>query len=331
MGKLIQFQNLMEADILLYHGSSWVSRAIRFFDGTEFNHASIYVGGNNVTEAIAQGVVKRNIDTSVNNYKPVIIMRLINRPDDMTPVIKKSQEYEGNRYAYEQLLLLVLICSFRKVRLNNAVARFIGKILEGAASILLRFTRGGKEALICSELVYRCYDEAIIGYNDPYTIYLERERLSMKSMGFKAIKEYDYSSISENSIVSYFYGVNRISSFNKLSVSPFLEHNNISDISTLLENDIILSDKELEGLFNKVIDSYVKEDYQLDKVEEIKLKRSLDLFATANFYAKTRNKAFIAPENVGDILSLFLRTIEDFVTPGDLFKAKNLQNIGNIK
>jgi len=331
MGKSIQIQDLRDADILLYHGSSWLSRAIRFFDGTPYNHASINVGNDNVMEAIAEGVVRRSIKESIAHYEPVIVMRLIDRPNDVSPVLSKAQQYEGKRYAYEQLLLLALICSFRKVRLNNAVAKFVGKVLEGAASVLLKFTKGNKEALVCSELVYRSYDEAIEGYNDPYTIYLEREHKIVRPKSSIVLENINTSLISEYSIASYFYGVNRTYAFNKLSASLCLKQKDIEEIYKSIKVTTVPSDTDFEILFNQAVDSYETEDYNLDEGNEKELKRSLDIFAVASFYSRININKFTITGSYGDILQEFLKTNANFVTPGDLYKAKNLQHIGAIK
>ena len=45
-------------DILLFHGDSLVSKLIRFFDGTEVNHAAICIGENKLAEAQAQGLAR---------------------------------------------------------------------------------------------------------------------------------------------------------------------------------------------------------------------------------------------------------------------------------
>jgi len=328
MGNLISKSELMDGDILLYHGSRWISKAIRYFDGTEVNHASLFFLENDVIEAVASGVVKRDLDSSINQSAPVIVKRLINRPKDMIPVINKANSYVGNRYGYEQLLLLALICSVRKIRLNNFVSKFVSKVLETAASILLQYTNGNKKAIICSELVFRSYDEALGEYNDPYTIYLGRYK-SENGMNTKLSNQFKSSSINSESLISHFYGINRLSFNANLIHSPYLEEKNLirrgSSFSGGLNDDI------LEELFDGVISSYKNEDYQIDKEEYINLKNSLDLFIVANYHANSMNKTFAIPNNVNDILHSFIHDNANFVSPGDLYKANNLQLIGYLK
>lgn len=307
----IKSNELIDADILLYHGSSIISRAIRYFDGTDYNHAALYMGNNTVLEAIAEGVVRRDTATSINNSQPVIVMRLNNRPHDMAPVITRAEQYEGNRYAYEQILLLVLICTSRRIRPNNAVARFVTKILENATALLLQLTAGNKKALICSELVYRSYDEAMSGYSDPYSINIDRNYLPEKMLS--------HSLVNNESLISMFYGVNNTYFNISLSPSPYLKTKNIPKTITTIANDA-----ELEILFNDVQKSYRQEEYGISSKEAEKLKSGMDTFIT--LYTNT-----FASEKNGNIIDIFLRENSNFVTPGDLFKAKNLIIVGKLK
>ncbi len=331
----------MDADILLYHGDGLLARAIRFFDGTNYNHASLNVGNipnvasKTIEEAEALGVITRSVDISIANYAPVIVKRLNNRPSDMSPVINKAKEFVGDRYGYEQLLLLALICSVRRIRVNTAVAKFVNKLLESAASIILTYTNGNRHALICSELVYRCYDEAVNGYNDPYTIHLKRDQTA-KQLGLTSLVQANHH-ISDESLIAYFYGTNRQSFNFGFTNAPYVEKSNLGSTIQLgtatQTTPLIIAnlEKEMEPLFIDVVDSYKKEDYSTDKSELLKLKANLDNFI-GNHY---QHKNGITTQNLvssnNEILSSFIHDNANFVTPGDLFNATNLQYIGNLK
>lgn len=330
MNNLISRQALFGGDILFYRGTGWLSEAICFFDDTPYSHASLHINNNTVIEAIAKGVVKTNIDTSMVDSDYVAIMRHHNRQDlDMTPVISKASDYLGKRYACEQLVLLALICIGRKILLNNPFAMFINGLLERATTEILKITQGDREALICSELVYRAYDETIIGHGDRYTIYLKKD-LHLELMSSSNKQAYPF--IHEGSLLSHFYGINRTPYFNKGNIRPFLEKTNVGiKINYLPKKSESKNDAELEELFNAAKKSYVKIHHHLDRQNEIELKNNLDTFITAQHYAISKNKEFSRSDNSNNVLQKFFATNANLVTPGVLYKSRNLQEIGRIK
>ncbi|MFK5855270.1 MAG: YiiX/YebB-like N1pC/P60 family cysteine hydrolase [Bacteroidota bacterium] len=326
MGIKVKKEELMLGDILLYHGNAFVSRAIRFFDGTYYNHASVYIGNDKVVESVAQGVVVANISQSIQGQQ-ILVKRLNNRPYNMQPVVEIAIGYVGNRYGYEQLLLLVLIATTRRVRANNYLLRFVNKLLEKASVMILKMTNGDKQALICSELAYRSFDEVLPEHDDPYTIYLLRNLLS-NTKSFKS------NLIDNESLISKFYGIT--GSFdNKLSSSPFVEKSNSLYVESLKNN--LLDDttdeyfeNELERLFDDVVKSYKKEDYNISVQEGDLFKKNMDIFMTSYNHLINKNKSFTQPKSMNSIINDFIHDNANFVTPGDLFKAKNLLNIGNL-
>jgi hypothetical protein len=159
----IAIEELKPCDVLLYHGDSPVSRIIQWFDGTVYSHASIY-DGSMIVEAIVGGVIKRDVAVSVSDSLYVDVWRLrkhghfIGTPElPAGPVIDVVDRYaeEGDRYAYEELLLLAMLCTARRLPLP-----FLRWALDGAASFLEELVDGEMEPMICSELVFRCFSEA---------------------------------------------------------------------------------------------------------------------------------------------------------------------------
>jgi hypothetical protein len=91
----------------------------------------------------------------------------------MQPVLVKAKAYldQRNRYACEQILLLAVICATRKLDLNNPLVRRLAHwVLAKATEALRAMEEDGKQPMICSEFVYRCYDEAVADEPDPYRI-----------------------------------------------------------------------------------------------------------------------------------------------------------------
>lgn len=168
MDTKIKPQDLLPCDVLLYNSTSLISELIKMFDGSEYSHCAIYNNGN-VLEAIAEGVKQRTLSVSVEGAKYVDVYRFISSDGKKigdpaypaNPIIERIDYYknEGDRYAYEQLLLLALLTSVRRISIPF-IGWLLRTILDTAASILSKIISLGKEPMICSELVYRCFVEA---------------------------------------------------------------------------------------------------------------------------------------------------------------------------
>jgi hypothetical protein len=329
----ISVENLNQGDILLYHGKSWISKAIRFFDGTDYNHVSIYMGNHIVAEALENGIITQRIDDSIKNSEYVIAKRLNNCPQNMDPVMDIVLRYKGKRYAYEQLLLLAFICIFRKVNLNYAVARFIKKLLEIAASLLVEFMNADKQALICSEFVFRCYDEAEENNNDPYTIVLQdMHPLSIAKLSKKRNSKQPAPVYPQSIFSLFYYNAIHPSSNTK---SKYIISFNPVDIHTIpaFNQDLIEPHSELHHLFEEVKNNYQAQELLEKASLDTHLKDSLDMFITAHYFANILQASNKTPSNDFnlEIIKSFYQTNANFVTPGDLFRAKNLELIGTIQ
>jgi hypothetical protein len=178
MPQFIQPSDLKPGDVFLYHGDSFLSRLIRLFDGTEYSHASIFSGDDHVVEALGEGVVGRSIKQSIADAKFTDVYRYRNKDsggqlgDDQSPlpakpVIAKATAFEQNkdRYAYEQIVFLALLASTRQTSAPSPLLGMILRnLLDHASDVLAHLIATGKEPLICSELVYRCYIESGAAY-----------------------------------------------------------------------------------------------------------------------------------------------------------------------
>ena len=159
----IGVQDLMPCDVLLYHSEATISQLIQWFDGSEYSHTSIY-DGDMVVEAIEDGVRRRTLAVTMADTVYADVWRLrkeghtIGSPAlPAAPVLEVIEKYvaESDRYAYEEILLLALLCTSRRLPLP-----FLRWALDRAADLLVSMAENGKEPMICSELVYRCFSEA---------------------------------------------------------------------------------------------------------------------------------------------------------------------------
>lgn len=176
----ISADSLVAGDVLLYRANSPISWMIRKLDGTPVSHAALYMGRDRVAEALMKpGLIERSIGESVAGCDWVDVRRLCEDQTPMDPVLGIANEYlaQGNRYAYEQILLLAGICLTRKFDTDNPLLRrIVHRAMRHAADILDRLHAENKEPMICSEFVFLCYDRAKPGMDDPYSIEI-RSRL----------------------------------------------------------------------------------------------------------------------------------------------------------
>ncbi len=165
-------------DVVLYRSESRISRAIRYFDQSEVNHAALAIEPAQVLEIHACGLEQRALLASTEPGGFAVVRRLV-APVAIDPVLTRALVFRerANRYAYEQILLLALLALTRRVPVNRFLNFMLRRILDAAAATVCSFAERvvGMEALTCAEFVYRCYDEAAPGIDDPYTLRVNPE------------------------------------------------------------------------------------------------------------------------------------------------------------
>jgi hypothetical protein len=157
-------------DVLLFHGHSLVSWAIRTLDGSRVNHAAIALDGGMLGEAAGAGLRRFSIADAVAGNDFTVVRRL---PDqDVAPVLAKANGYLKGHvpYAYQQIVLLALLTTTRKIPLPHLARRLLRSVLDHAAAALNDMVARGARTMICSEYVYRCYDEATDATPDPFVL-----------------------------------------------------------------------------------------------------------------------------------------------------------------
>jgi hypothetical protein len=156
-------------DVLLFHGRGFVSWAIRKFDGTEVNHAAIALGPDEVGEAGGRGLQTTPLKDAVSGNDFAIVRRFDSEKLDDVVTVASTYLDAGRPYAYQQIVLLALLASTRKIPMPKIGRRFLRSALDHAASALNAFLdQGGTKSMICSEYVYRCYEEAPGGPPPPF-------------------------------------------------------------------------------------------------------------------------------------------------------------------
>ena len=154
--------DIRPGDVLLFHGNGFVSWAIRWFDGTDVNHTAIAIDADNMGEAVGSGLRDDPIAAAIKSNVRTYVRRLP-VTSAMTPVVSVAQKYLDSNvpYAYEELVLLAVLSMTRRAPISNPLMRrVLRSTLDHAAELLNSLVDRGSDLMICSEYVYRCYDEA---------------------------------------------------------------------------------------------------------------------------------------------------------------------------
>jgi len=346
--EIISSKEVIKGDILLYHGKSPVSKLIRFFDGTEVNHAAVCIGEGQVGEALAQGLVRNAIEGQIKNGEYIVVRRLKNNPETMQPVVDKAEYYLaiGNNYAFNQILLLAFLGLSRKLQVNVYVKWLLRKILDQAADWLT--TNGEKQPMICSEFVYRCYNEALPTEQDPYSLNIEPfpTTTAGSRRGIKeTARKVTANNIHRDSLLAWVGGTlaDRTSPAAETLVRSLKETGPKSLAASQNAEEKKLASLPLDDLITKYLDE-TRKPGRRSLTSEASLRspdvlRSIEKFGAA--LHQTLPKAKKKPASTGkrgltgnaevENLSVLVKTAADFVTPGDLLKCIDLFNVGQIE
>lgn len=149
-------------DVLLFHGHSFVSWAIRFFDGTDVNHVAIALTTDEMGEATGSGLEANSIGPAIRGNDRTYIRRLPSSPE-ATPVVAKAREFVAANipYAHQEIVLLAVLSLTRRAPIDNPLLRRVLRaLLDHAAEFVNSLVDRGRDLMICSEFVYRCYEES---------------------------------------------------------------------------------------------------------------------------------------------------------------------------
>ncbi|MBN1640405.1 MAG: hypothetical protein JXA09_04145 [Anaerolineae bacterium] len=334
MSDVVALKDLLPGDVLLYKGTAVISRAIRFFDGTEFSHAALYMGDSQVAEALAKGLVKREYTADVMGDTWVQAHRLKSAPPDMSPVVDTAQAYvdDGNRYGYEQLLLLAFLCMTRKLSFAPSLRRLVRRALDNAAAVLTDLIGAGREPMICSEFVFRAYDEALPEAEDVFTLRISGLEIAplMGAMAPARLAQ----GIHPESLLAFLAATPSSAwvsppaplAYAEAEVEPERDDAALEEAIEQYLAEVRMGPQGLAELAGAAPPDVTVED----------LKAATDRFAVRLYDAMyPEPEAALAAVGGAGALSMatenLLEVAADFVTPGDLFKSPSLFALDRVK
>jgi hypothetical protein len=318
----IPITQLMPGDVLLYRGRGLISDAIRFIDRSEVSHSSLFLGrygeqGRTVGEAIREGVIRRELPKSIEHAEWVESRRLKEAPSSFDPVLERAAHYlkRGERYGFEQILLLAFLCITRNLAGSSVLGRLIRETLDAAAASLLQLFNTGREPMICSEFVFRCYREALPG----------AVNLLVRLPGALRFGEREVP-IGKNG------GIHRGSALalllekhgSQLSAGSV---NLAGSLRVARPLDVSAVGEAIEAYFND-LQSQAPRAARIDLASP-ELLPSFERFAVSLHRTRRRQEKSELPRAA--VLDGLVDVAVDFVTPGDLQRSKSLAFCGKLK
>jgi hypothetical protein len=299
-----------------------------------------------VGEALANGLVKKTLIKSIEGDGYVIVRRLKDDPGTMKPVVDKAEEYLsfGNRYGYEQLLLLAFLGLSRKLQINKFLEWLLRKILDKAAAWLM--AHGDRQPMICSEFAYRCYDEALPVAHDPYALEIQPFPHTMGT-GLPGIKA--FSPVTAPTIVhrdSLLAWTEDVVTRRSRSGSNVLLHTLRKEAKpirrSLSAEEKKISDMSLGDLAKNYLEEAKKPTARVRSLEASirspemlgDIVRFSQALTVSTKVPKPKVKRLKKSDQEGvevpEALENLMETAADFVTPGDLYKCQDLFTVGSI-
>ncbi len=152
-------------DVLAFHAHSLIGKSIQICTDSKYNHVALYIGGGRVLHAVGKGLLIQDLKEAIENSDKFVDVYRYHTPgngqaltyaqkDRMTKI---ANDYYRNRerYAFEALFILAIVTELRH---NTGFAG--RKMIEDSFAALTEAFENKKEPVICSEIIYRIFDEA---------------------------------------------------------------------------------------------------------------------------------------------------------------------------
>lgn len=323
-------------DVLLYSSSTWIGWLIKTLDGSEFSHAGIYLGSDQVGEALMAGnpgVHANPISTSFDKSTFVDAYRLASNPPELSPVLDVAHQTiaEGNRYAYAEILLVAMICTTRNLDfMDPALRRVVLATLSKANDWIESMFDQGREPMICSEFVFRCYDEALPHDDDPFALAILSQQSMTPTKRFRPFRRRER--LGDHATPPTLHPKSLLG---KILNDPDCE--TILHAKPAFHERFVAppSDEDLDAIIESYHDSKSHRTVGLESTANVapvsldELKTEAAVFAQHWIQSRTNVTLESVPSSRSDTEKL-QEVIADFVTPGDLSKSPSLHRIGRV-
>jgi hypothetical protein len=336
----VQPSDVKPGDVLLFHGKSFVGWAIRAVDGTTVNHAAVALPGGMLAEAGGRGLQKRAIPLPGGGE--FILVRRLDGSAALDPVVARATVLldEGHLYAYQQIVLLAVLCLTRRVPLPRLARRLVRSALDHAAKAVMDLLPVGASWMICSEYVWRSFHEALEGDADAFELQLAG--ISFGDDGGETLLDWSIANAAEIEIRPpvAFGGVEppadptmRVAAI-EADLAPL-----VADYAASLYAEGVISEQDLPPILDP---SFGPAPELPPQPTDEELLSSIATFAIN--YTAAQGQMPVADPSFGAVGSAIaaaalkgalqgLKKIEvegNFVTPGDLLKTPSLTEVGQL-
>jgi hypothetical protein len=162
----IEFDALQPGDVLLFKGDGILSDAIMLLGDCDYSHAALFVGDElgvpHVIDAGRHGVLLVPLKTRNDEEIHCDAFRWHDNGlalSDTSPVVAVAGDYllRGTDYGWSQLYLTAILLVAKGLHVEKKY-----RLLMAAAAWLVdAYLEKDKSQVTCSELVYRCFSEAL--------------------------------------------------------------------------------------------------------------------------------------------------------------------------
>jgi uncharacterized protein YycO len=165
-GQLISAEQLKVGDIILSSDNGVNSLAVRLWTLASVSHASIYIGDNQIIEAVGEGVRLRSVSAMMQDEATIVAIRhpkFTAANSDALNTFAKQQV--GKKYNYMGILLQAPFSLERRVCELPLVPELVRDFcVRGVATIQLGLSNN--DNFFCSQLVLHAYHQAGLPLTD---------------------------------------------------------------------------------------------------------------------------------------------------------------------
>lgn len=165
-GQLVTAQALQPGDIVLTADNGINSAGIRLATFSPVSHAAIYVGENQIAEAVGSGIRLRSVDAVLLDEATVVVFRHPQLTSEQAVAVKTfSESHAGERYNYFGILLQAPFTLERRVCELPLVPSLVRDFcIRGIAAVQLGL--GRNDQFFCSQFVLEAYRSAGLPLTD---------------------------------------------------------------------------------------------------------------------------------------------------------------------
>lgn len=310
----MEINELKNGDILLFspEEGDFLSKAITILTDSCVSHAAMVFSsvGNEVDTTIIEETPPQ---IAVNNAqqrfvdRTIYVRRFIGN-EDLNPVIDQSKKYLGQKLPYNmpEVYLLGILLIYKKLsytsQTQKLVLAILKKLTEEIVKEIDKIKFNGQPAMICSEFVDNCYNEA----GDDYKLVIKNGVLVSETFSKNLLDlAIDFNEANAEKVLTV-TPMEDISykSYEELceALCESLESTALTTVAAPINKDLIVAVRNFLKIHHSI-------------------KNNLD----------TSSISF-AKEDNSDFLSALKEDEAMFVFPGDLYdKCENLKDVGTIK